>query len=362
MASRFSRRALWPTVILLVPALASAQTILVESRSGGQNVHLYHEGKGRWWDSVAKSSAQGCTMGIGSRFLESDLNGFADFTPNLPSRGRYQIFVTWGRSGNALRVKHIITSDEGEKVVYLDQAGWGGTVSPNHNQWHSLGTYTLSPGAANVRISGEEVPGSPDPKNSLRVYTDAVKFVRVGDAPGPAIPGPVAPGPVAPGPVAPGPVVPRPPEPLPPAPTPTPLRVGSPIGLPEPVAPPVTEPGPVTIRPATVEWKDNLATALANAAGAAKPVLIYFFTPQANGCRQMDAETWTVASLQAAMTGVIPVRLDASRNRDVAGKYKVFRVPAVVILNPQGELVVKEMQAYIPPADVEQMLRRAVGR
>lgn len=164
---------------LLTPGFS--QDIIIESRSEGKNYSWYSETSGSWSDSVAKSLLDDISPeSIGSRFVIIDggpVPAQAKFTPVLPMEGKYDIFVTWGRSGNAMNVKYIINTGSAEEVKYLDQAGWGGSLVGNAFIWHHLGTYDLPAGNnAYVIVDASEVTGKPSPENSGRVYSDAVKF------------------------------------------------------------------------------------------------------------------------------------------------------------------------------------------
>lgn len=169
-------------VILGLLTTGFSQEIIIESRGEGKNFTWYSEISGNWADSVAKSLVDSCSPeSTGSRFVTVDggpVDAQARFTPVLPKEGKYDIYLTWGRSGNAFNVKHIINTGTEEVVKYLDQAGWTGTLAANPHIWIHLGTYDLPAGnKAYVSVDAFEVKGKPSEENSGRVYTDAVKFV-----------------------------------------------------------------------------------------------------------------------------------------------------------------------------------------
>ena len=181
-----------------------AQEIIVESRAGGKNFSSYSEPLGKWTDSVAKSLAEGCSPEeIGSRFVIVDagpVQAEARFTPEIPKEGKYDIYVTWGRSGNAMNVKYVINNGTKEEAKYLDQSGWGGEVAANSYTWVHLGTFDLPAGnKAYVAVLATEVKGRPSTPNSGRVYVDAVKFVPAdGSGVGPVSQTPVSSQPAVP--------------------------------------------------------------------------------------------------------------------------------------------------------------------
>lgn len=165
-----------------------ADPIIIESRDGGQNTQYYKETAGSWSDSVAKSLVEGVTPGIGSRFCIIDnppnTSSF-EISPFIPSAGKYEIFATWGTSGNAENCKYsvIINGVESQKV-YLNQRGWGSPTQPdtaNGNVWVSIGVFDLPQGQG-VKIVGsaDEIKGKADERNSGRFYSDAIKIIPAG--------------------------------------------------------------------------------------------------------------------------------------------------------------------------------------
>src|SRR5688572_7604812 len=75
----------------------NAQTIVVETRAGGQNLSAYAEAGGNWAISTLKSSAAGVTPGIGSRFSTSDASAFT-VSPVLEDGAIYAVDITHGNT------------------------------------------------------------------------------------------------------------------------------------------------------------------------------------------------------------------------------------------------------------------------
>ena len=180
------------TTLLIFAALITsvAGDIIIESRQGGKNSSWYTEVKGNWMDSEAKSLARGCSPeSLGSRFVIIEGNftpAEATFTPFIQEAGMYDVYVTWGRSGNATNVKYNIFNGSESKTIYLDQDGWGAKGTPNSGIWVHLGTYNLPAGNRSyVSVLSDSVTGQPQQTDSGRVYTDAAMFsLRVKGASG----------------------------------------------------------------------------------------------------------------------------------------------------------------------------------
>lgn len=149
-------------------------TYIVESRNGGQNYANYSE-SGKWSNSTAKSTAAGCTTGIGSRYCTigtTARTAIFKFTPT--SGGTYNVYTTncaTTNSGNP--AIHRVTHAGGTAGVSVCQ---NSTCNPNPcNQWYLLGTYTLNAGVQySVTIDGSTGGGSGPSGNAARA--DAIKW------------------------------------------------------------------------------------------------------------------------------------------------------------------------------------------
>lgn len=147
---------------------------IVESRSGGQNYAQYSE-TGTWANSTGKSTASGCTAGIGSRYcMIGSTAGTATFRFTPAVSGAYEVFTTNAittNSGNP--TMHTVSHAGGSANVAVCQ---NSTCTPNPcNTWYSLGTYTLNAGIQyTVTVSGSTAAGSAPAGNVARA--DAIKW------------------------------------------------------------------------------------------------------------------------------------------------------------------------------------------
>jgi len=148
---------------------------IVESRSGGQHYDKYSE-TGTWGNNNSyKSSAEGCTAGIGHRWCTLDSNSKTavfSFTPTAD--GTYEIYTT-----------NCTTSNSGNPLIHQVQHAGGTTnvgvcqnttCSPNAvNVWYSLGQYPLYAGVEyTVTLNGDTDIGSGPSGNAGR--SDAIKW------------------------------------------------------------------------------------------------------------------------------------------------------------------------------------------
>jgi len=357
--------ALFIIFITLAGTLA-AQEIIVESRNGGKNFSWYSETKGTWYNSTAKSNAEGCSAGtIGARFADVDsgaVDAEARFTPVIPKAGAYDIYATWGHSGNALHVKYVINTGTKVEEVFLDQSGWGGTIPVNDHTWIPLGTFDLPAGnTAYVAIQSSSVTGKPDPQNLGRVYTDAIKFVpsagekltppssfieRPSSVTTNPTPAPISATPAAPTPASStqtSPFVPR--ITTSPFVTPVPAQVAtSPFVTPS-STPAVSSPFvvPTTGTPlqaataGSLNWHTSYTEAVRAGISAGKPIFLFFYSTLGGASRTLEDDVLNAPAVkEKLMQNFILGKLDINQNRQVIEYYGVFKAPVIIFLDSRG--------------------------
>lgn len=364
-------------VLLFVLNISAQEVIIVESRQGGQNFQWYSEISGRWFDSVAKSSALGTTYDIGSRFITINgvsEEGEAQFAPEIPAAGKYDIYVTWGNSGNSKNVKYTVEYDSKQDVKYLNQAGWGGDLPQNSNEWHKLGTYELKAGkSVTVKVQSDEVTGVPSPENSGRVYADAVKFAPEGAEPD-ATPKNFTQQTPAP---ANTPLYPS--TPAPQNNQPSTMSPFIPIGTPAPYqgAPVSSQPTPVQTTPAFSQtspftrrtpaqqtpssmlgtepvWYNDYQRAIQTGRSAGKSILLFFRSEQGQASRKMEDEILQDQKVKNYLVqNYITCKIDIASNKDLSNYYNVFKAPVLIFLDSRGYTRARIDQTVTPPQLIE---------
>jgi hypothetical protein len=135
-------------------AMAQTMAYMVESRTGGKNYSSYSESG--LTDAGAKSTAAGCTSGIGSRYGSTyySVVGLKKATfsavGNLPATGVYNVYATWGNQSNRKpNIQYKVTHDGGTTAVLIDQSA---TV----NAWVLIGQYTFTAGTGSVEMNNSQ--------------------------------------------------------------------------------------------------------------------------------------------------------------------------------------------------------------
>ena len=93
-----------------------------------------------------------------------------------------------------------------------------------------------------------------------------------------------------------------------------------------------------------VPWRADYPTALAEAKETGKPAMLYFTAHWCGPCQEMRQYTWSDATLAATMKDkVVPVKLDLDANPDLAAKYDIRSIPAMLIVTADGREVRREV-------------------
>ncbi|MBH06145.1 MAG: hypothetical protein CMJ20_07465 [Phycisphaeraceae bacterium] len=105
--------------------------------------------------------------------------------------------------------------------------------------------------------------------------------------------------------------------------------------------------------PDLVGWKSDYGVAARQAATLGKPVLIEFVTQGCPACTQLEQDVFSRQHVAKAIRDrFIPVRIDLSYESEesslLANRYQIFAVPTMVVTEPQGSELGRQM-GYVAP-------------
>lgn len=299
--------------------IATAQDVLIESRKEGKNYEQYSEPVGTWIDSnnpptTAKSGAAGLTPQgeVGSRkFLLKEpptgdsktVLGSARFSPKIPSAGRYYIYATWPKAGNAGAIQYAIKHARGEDTVSVIQDGFGYSGMANANEWYLLGDYEFSAGGdqyVEARATGETKSVNPNPADIGQIFADAVRFSK---------------------------------QPLPEGQYVT--GQGRSVVPSRPAAPTVSSPS----APAkTLEWLQAIDEGMRAAKRDNKKILVFFYSPEGNRSRRYEQTVFEDPSVRSVLQDkFVLVRINLLENPQLASQMRVFKAGTINIYDSQGD-------------------------
>lgn len=88
-----------------------------------------------------------------------------------------------------------------------------------------------------------------------------------------------------------------------------------------------------------IKWETSWEAAVRIATKRRLPILIDFYTDWCTYCKQMDAETIPVSSVQQTLQKVVCLRLNSEQSgRALATKYGVSSLPTYLLVNTQGDI------------------------
>lgn len=85
-----------------------------------------------------------------------------------------------------------------------------------------------------------------------------------------------------------------------------------------------------------VPWQENLPAARTASTRDSRPILLYFTADWCPPCKQMKKTTWADERVAGALQAYIPVRIDISKQEDVARQYGVSGIPRIEIIEADG--------------------------
>ena len=119
---------------------------------------------------------------------------------------------------------------------------------------------------------------------------------------------------------------------------------------------PETSAEPARTTPA-IRWHATLQDALAEARRDGKTVFAKFHADWCGYCRLMLTETLSDAEVRQALQGFAAVKIDVDRHPDLVKRYGVGPIPAMFILDADGN-VKRSLLGYRPAGEFLEFLAR----
>lgn len=98
----------------------------------------------------------------------------------------------------------------------------------------------------------------------------------------------------------------------------------------------------LTFSSANANWMTSYEDAQKLAIATNKLIVIDFWATWCRPCLKMDTDTWNKPEVQKMLNNFVPLKIDIDSNRSLAQKYSANRIPYVVIIDPNGEIVYEE--------------------
>ncbi len=115
----------------------------------------------------------------------------------------------------------------------------------------------------------------------------------------------------------------------------------------------------VAARPNQIYWAKSSEMALSLARNSRLPILVVVSSKNCSYCRKMDREVWSNPRIIAQVeSGFVPLKLNATRHRQLVAKLGVRVFPTTILLSPEGH-VINRARGYLPPNKLAGLLRSA---
>ncbi len=101
----------------------------------------------------------------------------------------------------------------------------------------------------------------------------------------------------------------------------------------------------------SVEWGEDLPSALEKARGEGKPVLVNFYADWCVWCKRLEATTLRDAQVADLLSDrVVPVSLNVDGNgKELSDQYRVDGLPTILVLDTDGREIGR-IPGYMPPS------------
>ncbi len=108
----------------------------------------------------------------------------------------------------------------------------------------------------------------------------------------------------------------------------------------------------VETQESNLNWHTDLNSAISEAKNTNKPVFVDFYADWCSYCRKLDVNTFSDPRVQDKLkSSYILAKIDVDKNSQIATQYKVYGLPTMMILNPDGSEI-KRNEGYLGPDEL----------
>jgi thioredoxin-like negative regulator of GroEL len=112
-----------------------------------------------------------------------------------------------------------------------------------------------------------------------------------------------------------------------------------------------------------IQWEEKFDKAMQKAAKYEKPVIVDFWAEWCSWCHRLDRTTYVDPVVTEKARGFVAVKVNAEgsrREREIAERYRVVSLPAILFLSPRGRQVLR-VNSYIDPHRFTYVMDKALA-
>ncbi len=107
-----------------------------------------------------------------------------------------------------------------------------------------------------------------------------------------------------------------------------------------------------------IPWRPDLGGALRQASRTNRLVVVAYWSGFDSQCQEMERKVFSLQEVQDSLAETIPVRIASWADRKFAESYGISKVPAFVVLGPDGRLL-RMVQGYVDEGRFRGMIEAA---
>jgi thiol-disulfide isomerase/thioredoxin len=117
-----------------------------------------------------------------------------------------------------------------------------------------------------------------------------------------------------------------------------------------------------SLPPPAIHWEKNFDEAMKKARREKRPVIVDFWAEWCGWCHRLDNTTYADPIVAEKAKGFVAVKVDTEggrRDREVRDRYRVYNLPTIVFLTPNGRQVLR-VNGFQGPGRFPRTLERAL--
>lgn len=103
------------------------------------------------------------------------------------------------------------------------------------------------------------------------------------------------------------------------------------------------------------KWLTSLDEGMKLAAQQGKPLVVDFFATWCGPCKMLDEQTWPDPAVREQLASYVAVRLDTDKNQELAEKYRITGIPAIIFMDSAGSEKRRQV-GFVSPQEMVELL------